>query len=179
MTENFLTKCKEKNGILYRVCHDFPEEGVKFIDLTPSIINTECRMNLLSNLVNHIKNEVGEIDGIISPDARGFIWGMGVATLMNTSFIPVRKAGKLPANCISSGLTYNTEYSTTSVDLPLADFHHKRYVFVDDIYATGGTYNACKTLVEMFGGEIVKALVIYDVGINDNSDVYSIEKGSL
>ena len=73
MTENFLTKCKEKDGILYRVCHDFPEEGVKFIDLTPSIINTECRMNLLSNLVNHIKNEVGEIDGIISPDARGFI----------------------------------------------------------------------------------------------------------
>ena len=180
MKENSLTKTEEKKGILYRVCDDFPEKGVRFIDLTPSLINTSNRIKLLSKLVNFIENEFGEdIDGIISPDARGFIWGMGVATLMNTSFIPVRKSGKLPMNCVSSMIRYNTEYSTTSLDLPLADFHNKKYIFVDDVYATGGTYKACKRLVELSGGEIVKCVVVYDVGIDDNEEVFSITRGDL
>ena len=80
---NELTKTEEKKGILYRVSEDFPEPGVRFIDLTPSLVNTSHRMAILSAMVNYIENEIGDVDMIISPDARGFLWGMGVATLMN------------------------------------------------------------------------------------------------
>lgn len=179
MKENILTKTEEKNNILYRVCLDFPEKGVRFIDLTPSLINTKYRISILSSLVNHIENEAGDIDGIISPDARGFIWGMGVATLMNTSFIPVRKTGKLPMNCVNTTIEYNTEYSTTSLDLPICSIEGKRIMFVDDVYATGGTYRACKKLVELSGGTLVGGAVIYNVGIEDNPEIFSLSNGDL
>lgn len=179
MKENLLTKTEEKNNILYRVCLDFPEKGVKFIDLTPSIINEKTRMKLLSILTNYIENEVGDIDAIICPDARGFIWGTGVATLMNCSLIPVRKTGKLPLNCIDSTVEYDTEYSKTSLALPLCSIKGQRIMFVDDVYATGGTYRACKKLVELSGGTLVGGAVIYNVGIEDNPEIFSLSNGDL
>jgi len=166
-------------GISYRVTEDFPSKGVRFIDLTPSLINTNYRMNILSKMVNHIENDVGDIDAIICPDARGFLWGMGVATLMNCSLVPVRKSGKLPVDCVSSIVKYDTEYSTTSLDLPLSDYEGKRIMFVDDVFATGGTYNACKKLVELAGGTVVGATVVYNVGISENNEVWSISRGDL
>ena len=173
-------KTNEKYGILYYACDDFPSEGVRFIDLTPSIINTNCRMNLLSKLVNYIENEVKDVDVIICPDARGFIWGTGVATLMNCSLIPIRKHGKLPVSCIDSSINYGTEYSITSIDLPISDLAGKRVFFIDDVYATGGTYNACKTLVDNVGGNLIGGAVIYDVGLDeDNTEIFSLAKGDL
>ena len=176
---NELTKTEEKKGILYRVSEDFPEPGVRFIDLTPSLVNTNHRMAILSAMVNHIENEIGDVDMIISPDARGFLWGMGVATLMNCSFIPVRKSGKLPMNCVFTMVRYDTEYSKTSLDLPMANYVGLKCVFVDDVYATGGTYNACKKLVELAGGKLEHCVVVYDVGLNDNEEVWSIPRGDL
>ena len=176
---NELTKTEEKKGILYRVSEDFPEPGVRFIDLTPSLVNTNHRMAILSAMVNHIENEIGDVDMIISPDARGFLWGMGVATLMNCSSVPVRKSGKLPMNCVFTMVKYDTEYSQTSLDLPMANYVGLKCVFVDDVYATGGTYNACKKLVELAGGKLEHCVVVYDVGLNDNKEVWSITRGDL
>lgn len=181
MSKKKKAELETKEELLYRVCQDFPEEGVKFIDLTPSIIDVNSRMCVLSNMVNHIENEVQNVDIIISPDARGFLWGMGVASLMNCSLIPIRKSGKLPETCILDTVTYDTEYSSTSLDLPISDLEGKRVMFVDDVYATGGTYNACKTLVEKAGGIMAGATVIYDVGLSEeqDADVYSIYRGEL
>lgn len=169
----------EKHGILYRITNDFPEDGVKFIDLTPSLIDTNCRTKLLSRLVNYIENEVENIDIIICPDARGFLWGSGVATLMNCSLLPVRKTGKLPPSSILTSIKYGTEYSVISLDLPFTDLVGKRCFFVDDVYATGGTYRACKQMVNDAGGEMIGCAVIYDVGIDTNEEVFAISRGDL
>jgi adenine phosphoribosyltransferase len=174
-----LNNVKEKNEILYRVADNFPEDGVRFIDLTPSLIRTNYRLNILSKMVNHIENELGDIDAVVSPDARGFIWGAAVATLMNKPFIPVRKTGKLSAECIQGTVSYDTEYSTTSLDLPKLDARGLRVIFVDDVYATGGTYSACKKLIEDAGGTLVGCTVVYDVGIDNNDDVWSLSRGDL
>lgn len=176
---NELTKTEEKKGILYRVSNDFPEPGVRFIDLTPSLVNANYRAAILSAMIYHINYEIGDVDMIISPDARGFLWGMGVATLMNCSFVPVRKSGKLPMNCVFTMVKYDTEYSQTSLDLPMANYVGLKCVFVDDVYATGGTYNACKKLVELAGGKLEHCVVVYDVGLNDNKEVWSITRGDL
>ena len=45
---NELLKTEEKKGILYRVSNDFPEPGVRFIDLTPSLVNANYRAAILS-----------------------------------------------------------------------------------------------------------------------------------
>lgn len=176
---------KEKYGILYRDEENFPEDGVKFIDLTPTLMHRDHKMNILSRLVNYIDNEITDIDYIVSPDARGFLWGMGVSTLMNKPIIPIRKTGKLPKSCVSKTEEYNTEYSKTSLDLPLGllpdsmEFRNARVVFVDDVYATGGTYEACKKLLESVGANLLGAVVVYDVGLVDNDEVYSLAKGDL
>lgn len=174
MSKNKMSDVETKQGILYRKCNDFPEYGVTFIDLTPSLINPNYRMSILSKMVNYIENHIGDVDAIICPDARGFLWGTGVATLMNCSLIPVRKTGKLPANCVFNTVTYNTEYSSTSLDLPLTNVAGLKLVFVDDVYATGGTYKACKELVEQAGGTLVGGVVVYNVGINENKDIISV-----
>ena len=70
---NELTKTEEKKGILYRVSEDFPEPGVRFIDLTPSLVNANYRAAILSAMIYHINYEIGDVDMIISPDARGFL----------------------------------------------------------------------------------------------------------
>lgn len=176
---------KEKYGILYRDEENFPEDGVKFIDLTPTLMHRDHKRYVLSRLVNYIENEITDVDYIVSPDARGFLWGMGVSTIMNKPIIPVRKTGKLPKSCVSKTEEYDTEYSKTSLDLPLGllpdsmEFRNARVVFVDDVYATGGTYEACKKLLESVGANLLGAVVVYDVGLVDNDEVYSLAKGDL
>lgn len=167
-----------KNSISYNVVEDFPSDGVRFIDLTPSIIDSTIRNNLLNNIVNFIKANYKDIDYIICPDARGFLWGMGVATKLDCDLIPVRKTGKLPKECTSNSINYGTEYSITSLDLPIVDLVNKRVFFIDDVYATGGTYRACQQLVDLSGGELIGGAVVYDVGLDD-TEIYSISRGDL
>jgi adenine phosphoribosyltransferase len=46
-------------------------------------------------------------------DARGFLLGPIVALRLGASFVPVRKRGKLPGECVSA--TYMKEYGTVSI----------------------------------------------------------------
>ena len=63
-----------KDIILYRKYPNFPQERVNFIDLTPSFLNTEVTNTIIKQLMElYVGND--KIDYIISPDARGFIWG--------------------------------------------------------------------------------------------------------
>lgn len=163
---------KTKLDVMYNVVQDFPREGVRFIDFTPSVYNISYFMHL----VNKLKDELPECDYIISPDARGFIWGSGVSLVKGVGMIPIRKAGKLPPQVVGSYYTYNTEYSTETLEIPLIDLTGKKVVFIDDVYATGGTYEAAKRLVSDRGGELIAGKVIYDIGIKD-SDILSLFKG--
>ena len=40
------------------------------------------------------------------------------------------------------------------------DLNNKKCIFIDDVYATGGTYKACKKLVEQNQGIMENAYVI-------------------
>ncbi len=66
---------------------------------------------LISHLVHHItshttKNE--KVDVIVGLDARGFLLGPIVALRLGVAFVPVRKKGKLPGECIRAA--YEKEY---------------------------------------------------------------------
>ena len=66
----------------------------------PEIFN-DC----ISLMTEHIRENHGQVDVIIGLDARGFIFAPMIAQQLGVSFVPVRKAGKLP------GPTLKQEYA--------------------------------------------------------------------
>lgn len=163
-----MSKIYNSKDILYRVEKNFPIEGVNFIDLTPTLTEIgyfEKTANLLKDMI--LRNEE-EIDYIISPDARGFIWGAYIAALLNKPFIPVRKHGKLPLSSVMYSTKDTTEYSSIELDIPIVDLKDKKCIFIDDVYATGGTYKACQKLVSMANGTITNAYVVLNILLVDD-----------
>ena len=89
---------------------NFPIEGVEFIDLVPLTLDIEIFEAIINNFVRKIKDKKYEIDYIVGPEARGFLFGTAVAKELGVGFIPVRKSGKLPPTTVESEFAYNKEY---------------------------------------------------------------------
>lgn len=53
-----------------------------------------------------------KVDVVVGLDARGFLIGPIIALRLGAAFVPVRKRGKLPGECVSA--TYEKEYGTVS-----------------------------------------------------------------
>ena len=72
---------------------------------------------------------------------------------LGKSFIPVRKAGKLPGP--THGVEYDLEYGTDLVEVHQdAIDSGSRVLMVDDLLATGGTMEGSSRLIEKAGGII-------------------------
>ena len=61
------------------------------------IENPEGFTQAVDQLVEKVR-EFGPVDKIVSPEARGFIFGAPVARQLNCGLVLVRKPGKLPAD---------------------------------------------------------------------------------
>ena len=130
-----------------RVIEGFPKEGISFKDITTLISDGKA-------FKEAVNLEDRNIDYIVGPEARGFVFGSAVAYALNVGFIPVRKPGKLPGETVS--YEYALEYGTDVLEicedvLKPGD----RVAIVDDLLATGGTINACAKLIESQGAEVV------------------------
>lgn len=151
------------DDILYRVEENWPIEGVNFVDLTPTLVTADNFKKVAAALKDKIVESDRTFDYIISPDARGFLWGTYVAALLEKPLIPVRKHGKLPSSCVMTTVSDTTEYSSIKLDIPKVDLNGKRCIFIDDVYATGGTYKACQKLVEINNGILDEVYVVLNV----------------
>lgn len=135
-----------------RIIENFPKEGISFKDITTLISDGEGLKEAIDQIVNHLKDK--EIDLIVGPEARGFIFGVPVAYALGVGFIPVRKPGKLPGETIS--INYGLEYGEDQLQLHKdAIKPGQRVAIVDDLLATGGTVQGVAKLVEQAGGEVV------------------------
>ena len=159
-----------KKMIKYNLEPDFPNEGVLFIDFMPTFMDLGLMNSLAENAIKTI--DLSNIDYVIMPESRGYIFGTIVANKLGVDLLPVRKHGKLPERYVKMSYTYDTEYSQATLDLPIVDLEGKRCLFVDDVFATGGTYKACVQMVEHCGGTVIGGLCLYDVGINPDERVY-------
>lgn len=135
-----------------RVIEDFPKEGISFKDITTLISDGEALKEAVDKMTEFFKDK--NIDLVVGPEARGFIFGVPVAYALGAGFVPVRKPGKLPADTVK--VEYDLEYGSDILEI------HKdaikpglRVAIVDDLLATGGTIAAVTKLVEQVGGEVV------------------------
>ncbi len=139
---------------------DFPKEGILFKDITPVLLNPDLCNELIAFFAE--KYTHSKIDAICGIESRGFLFGMGLAQKMNLPFIPVRKAGKLPADVVSH--TYNLEYGTATIEIHKDAIKPGMRVLVhDDLLATGGTAVAAAELVRQLGGEVEAFAFLIDL----------------
>ncbi|SHH38637.1 adenine phosphoribosyltransferase [Clostridium grantii] len=135
-----------------RIVENFPKEGISFKDITTILQDGEAFRSCIDEIVNYLKDK--NIDVIVGPEARGFLFGTPVAYELGIGFVPVRKKGKLPSETIE--VEYQLEYGTDILQVHKdAIKPGQRVAIVDDLLATGGTIESAAKLVEKIGGKVV------------------------
>ncbi|MBM6965513.1 adenine phosphoribosyltransferase [Massilimicrobiota timonensis] len=131
---------------------DFPEPGVIFRDVTPLLANKDAYQESIRLISEFAKDK--NVDVIVGPEARGFLFGCPVALALHCGFVPVRKPGKLPREVISQ--SYDLEYGSNEIQMHSDSIQPGQNVLVvDDLLATGGTVEAAISLIEKMGGNVV------------------------
>ena len=81
-----------KEELNIRTQKNFPKEGIEFIDITPLTLNKKILNEIVDKLLEETKNK--KIDYIVSPEARGFLFGPIIANKLNIAIITLTKKGK-------------------------------------------------------------------------------------
>ena len=152
---------------------DFPVQGILFRDITTLIENGEAYHQAIEQLVEKIR-ELGAIDVIAAPEARGFIFAAPIAFALKLPLIPIRKPGKLPYKTVT--FTYELEYGSDSLQMHADTIKPgAKVLLVDDLLATGGTIKACKDLIEKEHGKVVGAAFLMQLaGLNGRDKISDI-----
>jgi adenine phosphoribosyltransferase len=91
-------------------------QGVAFCDIFPLFRDPLIFESLITHLTHRLisdtvtKSPNKKIDVIVGLDARGFLLGPVIALRLGAAFVPVRKRGKLPGECVCA--TFEKEYGT-------------------------------------------------------------------
>lgn len=158
-----------------RVIENFPKEGISFKDITTLIGDKDALKLSVDQMADFFRDK--NVDVVVGPEARGFIFGVPVAYALGAGFVPVRKPGKLPGE--TTKMDYDLEYGTDTLEMHTdAIKPGTRVAIVDDLLATGGTIAAVAKLVEKLGGEVVgMSFTIELTGLNgrDKLKKYDID----
>ncbi|OQA84948.1 MAG: Adenine phosphoribosyltransferase [Bacteroidetes bacterium ADurb.Bin234] len=142
---------------LIRQLQDFPKKGILFQDINPLLSNWKALQSASTELSDRVSDIMPFVSKVLAVEARGFIMGGILATLMEAGFVPIRKKGKLPAYETLRTIDYQLEYGTDSLclDMSLVNYNDKIVIF-DDVLATGGTAEAVYNLLlqEMKQGKL-------------------------
>src|SRR5207253_3542839 len=145
---------------LIREVPDFPKPGINFYDITTLLKHPDGLRQTVDALAAEFEGT--RIDAVIGIEARGFIFAPALAYHMGAGFVPVRKPGKLPAECAS--ISYDLEYGQDALQIhrdAIGQGH--RVIIADDLLATGGTARAVVNLVEELGGEVVGIVCVVEL----------------
>ncbi len=137
---------------LIREVPDFPKPGILFYDITTLLKNPTAIRSLADQLTTRYQGQ--RITKVVGIESRGFIFGGVLAARLGAGFVPVRKPGKLPADCYE--VKYSLEYGNNTLAVHRDAIEIGEHVLiVDDLLATGGTAEATVNLVRQLGGTIV------------------------
>jgi len=139
---------------------DFPKKGIVFKDITPVLSDINTLRASVKEMAAPFMDL--EIDVVVGIESRGFIFGAPIADVLNCSFVPVRKSGKLPWK--TKSVSYELEYGTDTLEIHEdAITVGQNVLIVDDLLATGGTAEATCKLVKETGGKIIGLTVLIEL----------------
>ena len=166
-----------------RTIPDYPKPGILFRDVSTLVGSADA----LAEAVERMCAPYLESDGTSSVayvagiEARGFTIGGAMAVALGAGFVPIRKAGKLPAATYAQD--YELEYGTDTVEMHTdAIASGDSVLLVDDLIATGGTAAAAIALLQRAEANIVAAAFIIDLpdlGGMDRIQALGIETHAL
>lgn len=143
---------------------DFPQPGILFRDITPLLQDAGAFRQVVDDFTAYLRPR--RIEAVVGIESRGFLFGAPVAYNLGVPFVPVRKAGKLPAERMS--IEYALEYGQGQLDIHADSLRPgQRAALIDDLLATGGTAEAAAHLIEKLGAVVVSILflvVLDDLG---------------
>lgn len=164
---------------LIRSIPDYPKPGILFRDITTLIEHPQGFRESVERLADAHRN-IG-ITHVAGIEARGFIFGAGVAIELGTGFVPIRKRGKLPGATI--GQNYTLEYGVDTIEIHadvLSNVH--KVLLIDDLIATGGTALAAINLLRRTGAIVENAgfvIDLFDLGGADKLRALGVRIESL
>ncbi len=139
---------------------DFPKKGILFKDITPVLSDIDTLRASIKEMAAPFVDY--RIDVVVGIESRGFIFGAPIADILNCSFVPVRKPGKLPWK--TESVSYELEYGTDALEIHKdAITEGQSVLIVDDLLATGGTAEATCKLVSKLGGDIKGLSVLIEL----------------
>jgi adenine phosphoribosyltransferase len=140
---------------------DYPKPGIVFQDITPVLRNGALFRQVTEAMAAPFRN--AGITHVLGIEARGFILGGPVATMLGAGFVPARKPGKLPWECLRE--SYDLEYGQDALEAHRDSWTHgARVVVVDDVLATGGTARAAGELARALGAEVAGWTFLLEIG---------------
>jgi len=158
---------KSKLKKMIREVQDFPKKGVGFKDITTILQDPDAYVYSIDELAKLYRGI--DVDIIVGPEARGFIYGAPLAYALKVGFVPVRKEGKLPSKV--QKIEYELEYGTNVIEMHSdAIKPGQKVLVVDDLLATGGTAAAAIKLVEKLGGEVVGVAFVIELEFLNGRD---------
>ncbi|WP_027334745.1 adenine phosphoribosyltransferase [Mycoplasmopsis felifaucium] len=137
---------------------NFPKAGIVFKDISPLLADGKA----LHYTIQKMSEYALDVDVIVGPDARGFLFGTPTAAFLKKPFIMVRKPGKLPGEVISRA--YDLEYGNNVLQIQKGFIKPGQTVaIVDDVLATGGTTRAIVKLLEEQGAIVKKVILLLEL----------------
>jgi adenine phosphoribosyltransferase len=140
---------------------DFPQAGVVFKDIAPLLGDAAVFGQVVAGL-GRLARRHQRVDLVAGIEARGFILAGALARELSCGVVPVRKAGKLPPPTVRG--SYQLEYGSAEIEVPVGVLDGRRVFLVDDVLATGGTLRAAADLLSQAGAEVVGVAVLLEIG---------------
>lgn len=139
---------------------DFPKKGILFKDISPLLHNGQAYRRAIGLLTEFAAER--DVDVVVGPESRGFLFGAPLACYLGVGFVPVRKKGRLPGEVCS--VEYELEYGTDTLEMLRDSIKPgQRVMIVDDLLATGGTGLATVKLVEQVGAKVAGLAFIIEL----------------
>ena len=148
---------------------DHPRKGIVFYSYERILAIPSLKDVLFKYICKVLLKDI-KFDVVAGIESRGFDIAATIAMMTGTSFVRIRKAGKLPPSDELVSKSYKKEYSDNKESIEMYDvgvweMKNNRILVVDDIIATGGTMNAAISLSRAAGYKVVSAFAFARVNL--------------